>query len=165
MKKNVHLSQVLTATLLLTAGLSPEVKAQFDKYKSKTKFSRPTSPSIPDTGKSASSLLETPPPAAGDTTNFVTGDEESGDDEMAELKFNVSEDVKSEVSKHSEIEWSEVVERAVRRELGERAKKRIILSALDKLLENSKLTDEDCIKLGRKVNEGIYKRYKQEGLL
>jgi general secretion pathway protein D len=84
MKKNVHLSKVLTATLLLTAGLSPEVRAQFDKYKSKTKFSRPsTSNSIPDTGKSASSLLETPPPAQ-DTTNFVTGDEESGDDEMAE---------------------------------------------------------------------------------
>ena len=84
---------------------------------------------------------------------------------MAELKFKVSEDLKSEVSKHPDIAWSEVVEKAVRQELGERAKKQIILSALNKLLENSKLTDEDCIRLGRKVNEGMYKRYKQEGLL
>jgi general secretion pathway protein D len=85
MKKNVHLSKVLTATLLLTAGLSPEVKAQFDKYKSKTKFTKSptarktqTDPTIPDTGKSASSLLETAP--SQDTTNFVAGDDESGDE-------------------------------------------------------------------------------------
>ena len=84
---------------------------------------------------------------------------------MAELKFKVSEDLKNEVSKHPGIAWSEVVEKAVRQELGERAKKHIILSALNKLLENSKLTDEECLLLGRKVNEGMYQRYKKEGLL
>ncbi len=83
MKKNVYLSKVLTATLLLSAGLSPEVRAQFDKYKSKTKFSRPKASqskmvapsdiSVPDTGKSASSLLDN---ASSDTTNFAPGDEE-----------------------------------------------------------------------------------------
>jgi general secretion pathway protein D len=87
MKKNVYLSKVLTVTLLLSAGLSPEVRAQFDKYKSKTKFTRPraTAPgkagvntpadiSIPDTGKSASSLLNNT--SAQDTTNFESDDEE-----------------------------------------------------------------------------------------
>lgn len=93
MKKNVYLSKVLTATLLLSAGLSPEVRAQFDKYKSKTKFTkpRPAAPgklntpadiSIPDTGKSANSLLDA---SAQDTTNFEGGDEEGGDDETAEV--------------------------------------------------------------------------------
>ncbi len=88
MKKNVYLSKVLTATLLLSAGLSPEVRAQFDKYKSKTKFTRPrpaapgklNTPadiSIPDTGKSANSLLNA---SAQDTTNFEGDDEEGGDD-------------------------------------------------------------------------------------
>ncbi len=96
MKKNVYLSKVLTATLLLSAGLSPEVRAQFDKYKSKTKFNKiPAAPgkgvntpadiSIPDTGKSANSLLNT----AQDTTNFEGGDDEEdmsgGDDEGGEM--------------------------------------------------------------------------------
>lgn len=87
MKKNVYLSKVLTATLLLSAGLSPEVRAQFDKYKSKTKFTRPrpavpggklNTPadiSIPDTGKSANTLLNNT--SAQDTTNFEGGDEDS----------------------------------------------------------------------------------------
>ncbi len=94
MKKNVNLSKVLTASLLLTTvGLSPEVRAQFDKFKSKTKFNRPSGAanakkgvntpsdiSIPDTGKSASSLLDASPQ---DTTNFAPGDDEGGD-EMAD---------------------------------------------------------------------------------
>ena len=95
MKKNVYLSKVLTATLLITAGLSPEVRAQFDKYKSKTKFnkasaekaprSKPSEITIPDTGKSATSLLENPtstPP--GDTSNFVSGDEDEEGDEVSD---------------------------------------------------------------------------------
>lgn len=88
MKKNVYLSKVLTATMLMSMGLSPEVRAQFDKYKSKTKFNSPgavkttqgvNTPrdiAIPDTGKSAKSLLN-------DTTNFAPGDDEDsseGDD-------------------------------------------------------------------------------------
>ena len=82
---------------------------------------------------------------------------------MAEIKFKSSEDLKNEVAKHSEIAWSEVFEKAVRQEIGERAKKHILLSSLNKLLENSKLTDEDCIRLGRKVNKGMWERYKAEG--
>lgn len=98
MKKNVNLSKVLTATMLISAGLSPEVQAQFDKYKSKTKFNNtaaeptrgtntPADIAIPQTGKSASSLLN----PSQDTTNFVGGDDEDnsdGEDEngaMAEL--------------------------------------------------------------------------------
>ncbi|MGZ3808895.1 MAG: secretin N-terminal domain-containing protein, partial [Bacteriovorax sp.] len=86
-KKNVWLSPLLSTTLLVSAGLSPEVLAQFDKYKSKTRFNKAT-PSksapgtaqgtkediaVPDTGKSAKSLLQ-------DTTNFVQGDDEEGGD-------------------------------------------------------------------------------------
>jgi general secretion pathway protein D len=84
MNNNRWLSPVLSATLILSAGLSPDVMAQFDKYKSKTKFSKtkasspikknsamtPESISIPDTSKSAKSLLK-------DTTNFVQSDDES----------------------------------------------------------------------------------------
>jgi general secretion pathway protein D len=84
MKKNAWLTPVLAATLLLTAGISPDVMAQFNKYKSKTKFNKSKPSSKPaeqapvppqdfsDTGKSAKSLLQ-------DTTNF-TGDDEGGSD-------------------------------------------------------------------------------------
>jgi general secretion pathway protein D len=91
MKKNVYLSKVLTASLLLASiGVAPEVRAQFDKFKSKTKFNRPsskankavpTSPNeiaIPDTGKSATSLLDNTPPQ--DTTNFASDEDSDGED-------------------------------------------------------------------------------------
>ena len=84
MKKNAWLTPVLSATLLLTAGISPDVMAQFDKYKSKTKFNKSKSTSksteqapVPtqdfgDTGKSAKSLLQ-------DTSNFAADDENGSD--------------------------------------------------------------------------------------
>jgi len=84
---------------------------------------------------------------------------------MAELKLKISEDLKEEISKHSDIPWSDIFEKAVKEELAERAKRQLILSALDKLLENSKLTEEDALELGRKVNEGIYGRLKERGLV
>lgn len=94
MKKNAWPSLLMTSTLLLTAGLSPEVLAQFDKYKSKTRFGKATAPkkasppgtnapaqpeeiAVPDTSKSASSLLQ-----KNDTTNFVNDDEDG--DEVAD---------------------------------------------------------------------------------
>ena len=89
-KKNVWLSPLLTASLLITAGLSPEVMAQFDKYKSKTKFNKASSAkptddiAIPDTGKSARALLD----KTQDTTNFVPGDDEGGDEEGAQMVSN-----------------------------------------------------------------------------
>lgn len=99
MKKNVYLSKVLTITILLSSvGLSPEVKAQFDKFKSKTKFNKvstPPSPStpgeitIPDTGKSANTLLESASPSI-DTSNFVGGGDEESDDEIAGDSFDES---------------------------------------------------------------------------
>ena len=99
MKKNVYLSKVLTITILLSSvGLSPDVKAQFDKFKSKTKFNKvstPPSPStpgeitIPDTGKSANTLLESASPSI-DTSNFVGGGDEESDDEIAGDSFDES---------------------------------------------------------------------------
>ena len=89
-KKNVWLSPLLTESLLNTAGLSPEVMAQFDKYKSKTKFNKASSAkptddiAIPDTGKSARALLD----KTQDTTNFVPGDDEGGDEEGAQMVSN-----------------------------------------------------------------------------
>lgn len=82
-KKNAWLSPLLTTTMVVTAGLSPDVMAQFDKYKSRTKFNKSksaaeskTESAIPESTKSAKSLLEN----AKDTTNFVPGDDENDEE-------------------------------------------------------------------------------------
>jgi general secretion pathway protein D len=83
-KKNTWSSLLVSTTLLSSAAMPPVALAQFDKYKSKTRFNRgkATPPgtaapadsiAIPDTGKSAKSLLQ-------DTTNFVSGDDENEGD-------------------------------------------------------------------------------------
>lgn len=84
---------------------------------------------------------------------------------MAEPIIELSEDLRSEMSKHSQVPWLKVVEKAVRGELEEITKRRVILAALNKLFENSKLTEQDALRLGDKVNEGMFKRLKEEGLL
>ena len=84
---------------------------------------------------------------------------------MAEICIKIPDELSNEISKHSDIALAKIFERAVKEELEERTKRQLLLSALNKLLENSKLSDEDCLKLGREVNEGMYKRLKEEGLL
>lgn len=53
------------------------------------------------------------------------------------------------------INLKEVAEAAIRRAL----EKKELLDKMNKLLKNSKLTEADAIKLGRKVNAGLAKRY------
>ena len=95
MKKNGTVNgttiKVLTVSMVLTAGLSPEVMAQFDKYKSKTRFNRPAQPAnqdvaVPDTGKSATQLLDKSSDAATSFSPGLEEDEEGGADmdEMAD---------------------------------------------------------------------------------
>ncbi len=84
---------------------------------------------------------------------------------MAELKLEVSDDLKEDISKHSDIQWSKVFEKAIREELVEIAKRKIILSALNKLFEKSKFTEKDALELGRKVNESMYKNLQEKGLV
>jgi hypothetical protein len=82
---------------------------------------------------------------------------------MAELKLKISEDIKRKLEKYSDIKLSEVVERALRKELEEREKARLLLIALDKVLKGNKLTKSDALKLGEKIKEGMWKRYQAEG--
>jgi len=78
---------------------------------------------------------------------------------MPNLTLSVPEDLKHNLDSFPEINWSE----SVRRFLSEKVKRAQLLKKLDKLLENSELTEEDCLKLGDKIKEGVWKRYKKEG--
>lgn len=82
---------------------------------------------------------------------------------MPELKLNVSKDVKEEIEKHSNIEWSKVFESAAKHELKERANRQLLLFAMDRILKNSKLTEKDALRLGEEAKERMWKRYKEEG--
>ena len=41
----------------------------------------------------------------------------------------------------------------------------LLLKRLDKMLENSTLTDEDCLILGEKAKEGVAEEWKRRGWL
>ena len=46
-----------------------------------------------------------------------------------------------------------------------RLARELILKRLDKMLENSTLTDEECVALGIKVKEGVAERWRRRGWL
>ncbi len=71
---------------------------------------------------------------------------------MTNMTLAVPEDLHEIMKKHNEIKWSEIARQA----LWSHAKK---LELMDKLLANSKLTEEDAERIGHKIKEGIARRH------
>ena len=71
---------------------------------------------------------------------------------MTNMTLAVPEDLHEIMRKHNEIRWSEIARQA----LWDHARK---LELMDKLLAKSKLTEEDALEIGRKINKGIAKRH------
>ncbi len=71
---------------------------------------------------------------------------------MVSITLSVPEELKVEMEHFPEINWSEVARAAIRQKV-------LLLVKMDKLLKNSKLTEEDAIELGRKVNRAVAKRF------
>ena len=78
---------------------------------------------------------------------------------MGNITLSIPDEIHKDMRHFSEIKWSEVT----REFLSEKVKRALILKKLDESLKDSKLTDEDCLRLGRKIKEGMWKRYKNEG--
>jgi len=78
---------------------------------------------------------------------------------MPNITLSVPEELKKELDSLSEINWSE----SIRKFLSEKVKRALLLKKLDKILENSELTEEDCLRLGDKLKERVWKRHKTEG--
>ena len=68
------------------------------------------------------------------------------------MTLSLPEDLHEIMQKYREIKWSEVARQA----LWTKAKK---LELMDKLLANSKLTEEDALEIGKKVNSEMAKRH------
>ena len=71
---------------------------------------------------------------------------------MTNMTLAVPNDLHEIMRKHAEIKWSEIARQA----LWEHARK---LELMDKLLAKSKLTEEDALDIGRKINKGIARRH------
>jgi predicted CopG family antitoxin len=71
---------------------------------------------------------------------------------MPNITISVSEELYKTIKHHRQVRWSEVARRA----MADYAKK---LSILDKLTAKSELTEEDAIRIGRKIKRGMAKRH------
>jgi hypothetical protein len=70
---------------------------------------------------------------------------------MVNITLSVPEELKEKMDKFKEINWSEIARQAIRRRI-------ILLREMDDLLKNSKLTEEDAIRLGREVNRRVARK-------
>tara|TARA_B100001971_G_C17965961_1_gene419859 strand:- start:351 stop:668 length:318 start_codon:yes stop_codon:yes gene_type:complete len=78
---------------------------------------------------------------------------------MPNLTLSISEELKKQLDELPELN----VSKSVRGFLAKKVKRALLLKRLDKMLENSELTDDDCLRLGREVNKRVWQRHKKEG--
>lgn len=71
---------------------------------------------------------------------------------MSNLTIAISDELKKELSEFKIINWSEVAREAFE-------KKIVQLRVLESFSKDSELTREDAIRLGKKVNEELSKRF------
>lgn len=92
------------------------------------------------------------------STSFTLFTEFNGGVKMPNITLSIPEDLKSKMDELPEINWSEVT----REFLSEKVNRFALLKKLDKMLENSELTEEDCIRLGREAKKSMHERFLKE---
>ncbi len=78
---------------------------------------------------------------------------------MPNITVSVPLELKKKMDQLPELNWSEIT----REFLVGKIKRALLLKKLDKMLENSKLTEQDALKLGEKIKKSMLKRYQAEG--
>ena len=77
---------------------------------------------------------------------------------MPNLTITIPEELKKDMERLPELNWSETV----REFLTDKVKRALLLKKLDKLLENSELTEEDCLRMGKEAKKHMSKRFMEE---
>ena len=72
---------------------------------------------------------------------------------MVSITLAVPEEMKQEMDKFQDINWSAVARSAIQKKLS-------LLRQFREFTKDSTLTEEDAIELGRKVKAGMAKRHK-----
>ena len=70
---------------------------------------------------------------------------------MTNITLAVPEDIKKEMEKFPEINWSAIAREAIKKRI-------ILLRKFGEFTKNSEFTEEDAIRLGREVNKSLRKR-------
>ena len=78
---------------------------------------------------------------------------------MVNMTLAIPDELHKKMKEFSDINWAEVSRTAIT----EKLKRLSILRNLDKALEKSVLSEEDCLRLGNKVKEEMLKKYKKKG--
>ena len=73
---------------------------------------------------------------------------------MPTITLSVPEELKKEMDKSKEINWSEVARLAIREKISQ-------LKILNSIAKKSKLTEKDALKLGKEINKSLHKKYKK----
>ena len=71
---------------------------------------------------------------------------------MVSITLAVPEELKKEMEKHPEMNWSAIARSAIKERLE-------MLEKFDEFTQNSTFTEEDALSLGRKVNKAVAKKY------
>lgn len=74
---------------------------------------------------------------------------------MANITVSVDDDLKREMDRHPEINWSEVARQAFQEKLED-------LELMEKIASKSQLTEEDVEELSEKINEDVAERLVRE---
>jgi hypothetical protein len=73
---------------------------------------------------------------------------------MATITLAVPDDLKREMEQFKEMNWSEVARSAIKEKISQ-------LSILKSITSKSKLTDQDALDLGKKINKSLHARYQE----
>jgi len=72
---------------------------------------------------------------------------------MVSITLSVPEEMKQEMNKFQEINWSAIAREAIKNKL-------LMLEKFKEFTKNSTLTEEDALKLGRELNARVMKKHK-----
>lgn len=76
---------------------------------------------------------------------------------MATITLSIPDDLMKEMGRSKEINWSEVAREAIRMKVSQ-------LQMLRSITARSRLSEEDAMELGRKINESLDQRYRDLGV-
>jgi hypothetical protein len=74
---------------------------------------------------------------------------------MPTITLSVPEEMKIEMDKSKEMNWSEVARAAIKIKLEQ-------LKILKAITSKSTLTEKDALELGRKINKSLHEKYSQK---
>lgn len=74
---------------------------------------------------------------------------------MVNITLSVPEDMKKEMEKFPEMNWSAIARAAIKKRV-------LLLQQLNELLKDSEFTEEDAIKLGREMNKRATERFRKK---